>query len=217
VFPDLFRSLADMPEDIRGRLRYPEGIFRVQAGMHGTYHMTNPAVFYNKEDQWDIPSIGTEPRAEPMQPYYTIMKLPGEAAPEFIQMLPFTPARKDNLASWMVARSDGVHYGRMLVFQFPKQKVVFGPRQIVGRINQDQAIAPQITLWNQQRLRGPPRNAARDSNRGVAHLHTAAVPALCRRPHSRAEARDCCASEPDRDGRNTGERLGSPLSFWCTR
>ena len=85
-----------------------------------------------------------------MQPYYTIMRLPGEQAPEFIQMLPFTPARKDNLASWMVARSDGEHYGRMLVFQFPKQKVVFGPRQIVARINQDQAIAPQITLWNQQ-------------------------------------------------------------------
>jgi uncharacterized membrane protein (UPF0182 family) len=78
------------------------------------------------------------------------MKLPGEKVPEFIQMLPFTPARKDNLASWMVARSDGEHYGRMLVFQFPKQKVVFGPRQIVARINQDQAISPQITLWNQQ-------------------------------------------------------------------
>jgi len=150
IFPELFRPLTDMPADIQSRLRYPEGIFRVQAGMYATYHMTNPAVFYNKEDQWDIPSIAAEPRAEPMQPYYTIMKLPGEAAPEFIQMLPFTPARKDNLASWMVARSDGQHYGRMLVFQFPKQKVVFGPRQIVGRINQDQVIAPQITLWNQQ-------------------------------------------------------------------
>ena len=150
IFPDLFRPLADMPEDMRSRLRYPEGIFRIQAGMYATYHMTNPAVFYNKEDQWDIPSIEAESRAAPMQPYYTIMKLPGEAAPEFIQMLPFTPARKDNLASWMVARSDGEHYGRMLVFQFPKQKVVFGPRQIVGRINQDQSIAPQITLWNQQ-------------------------------------------------------------------
>jgi uncharacterized membrane protein (UPF0182 family) len=78
------------------------------------------------------------------------MRVPGEPHAEFIQMLPFTPARKDNLASWMVARSDGDHYGRMLVFQFPKQKVVFGPRQIVARINQDQAIAPQITLWNQQ-------------------------------------------------------------------
>jgi uncharacterized membrane protein (UPF0182 family) len=85
-----------------------------------------------------------------MQPYYTIMKLSGEKAPEFIQMLPFTPARKDNLASWMVARSDGEDYGRMMVFQFPKQKVVFGPRQIVARIAQDQAISPQITLWDQQ-------------------------------------------------------------------
>ena len=150
IFPDLFRPLAEMPEDMRSRLRYPEGIFKLQAAMYATYHMTNPAVFYNKEDQWDIPSIDTEPRPQPMQPYYTIMKLPGEQAAEFIQMLPFTPARKDNLASWMVARSDGEHYGRMIVFQFPKQKVVFGPRQIVGRINQDQAIAPQITLWNQQ-------------------------------------------------------------------
>ena len=150
IFPDLFRPLAEMPEDMRTRLRYPERIFKLQTEMYATYHMTNPAVFYNKEDQWDIPSIGSEPRPQPMQPYYTIMKLPGEEAAEFIQMLPFTPARKDNLASWMVARSDGEHYGRMIVFQFPKQKVVFGPRQIVARINQDQAIAPQITLWNQQ-------------------------------------------------------------------
>jgi uncharacterized membrane protein (UPF0182 family) len=150
AFPDLFRPLAEMPEDMRTRLRYPEGIFKLQAAMYATYHMTNPAVFYNKEDQWEIPSIESEPRPQPMQPYYTIMKLPGERAAEFIQMLPFTPSRKDNLASWMVARSDGEHYGRMLVFQFPKQKVVFGPRQVVARINQDEAIAPQITLWNQQ-------------------------------------------------------------------
>jgi uncharacterized membrane protein (UPF0182 family) len=85
-----------------------------------------------------------------MEPYYTIMRLPGERAAEFIQMLPFTPRGRDNLASWMVARSDDEHYGQLLVFQFPKQKLVFGPRQVVGRINQDQVIAPQITLWNQQ-------------------------------------------------------------------
>lgn len=149
IFPDLFRSLAEMPEDMRNRLRYPQGIFTLQANMYATYHMTNPAVFYNKEDQWDIPSIDAQSRPQPMQPSYTIMKLPGDEAAEFIQMLPFTPARKDNLASWMVARSDGNRYGRLIVFRFPKQKVVFGPRQIVGRINQDQAIAPQITLWNQ--------------------------------------------------------------------
>ena len=118
--------------------------------MYATYHMTNPAVFYNKEDLWEIPTMDADPQPKVMQPYYTIMRLPGEKEPEFIQMLPFTPARKDNLASWMVARSDGDQYGQMLVFQFPKQKVVFGPRQIVARINQDQAISPQITLWNQQ-------------------------------------------------------------------
>jgi uncharacterized membrane protein (UPF0182 family) len=150
IFPTLFRPLGEMPEDMRTRLRYPEGIFSLQAGMYATYHMTNPAVFYNKEDLWEVPNTGTEGQSERMQPYYAMMRLPGEQAPEFIQMLPFTPARKDNLASWMVARSDGEHYGRLRVFQFPKQKVVFGPRQIVARINQDQAISPQITLWNQQ-------------------------------------------------------------------
>ena len=150
VFPELFRPLAEMPEDMRTRLRYPEGIFALQAAMYATYHMTNPSVFYNKEDLWEVPTIDGQPQPRAMQPYYTMMRLPDEASPEFIQMLPFTPARKDNLASWMVARSDGEHYGRLRVFQFPKQKVVFGPRQIVARINQDQAIAPQITLWNQQ-------------------------------------------------------------------
>jgi uncharacterized membrane protein (UPF0182 family) len=150
AFPGLFQPLSAMPEDMRTRLRYPEGIFALQAAMYATYHMTNPSVFYNKEDLWEIPALDGQPETRPMQPYYTMMRLPDESAPEFIQMLPFTPARKDNLASWMVARSDGEHYGRLRVFQFPKQKVVFGPRQIVARINQDQAISPQITLWNQQ-------------------------------------------------------------------
>ncbi|MGH7289363.1 MAG: UPF0182 family protein, partial [Myxococcota bacterium] len=150
VFPGLLRPISEMPEDMRTRMRYPQTIFSLQTAMYATYHMTNPAVFYNREDLWQVPVLDDEPRAQGMQPYYTIMKLPGERQPEFIQMLPFTPARKDNLASWMVARSDGDNYGRMMVFQFPKQKVVFGPRQIVARIAQDQAISPQITLWNQQ-------------------------------------------------------------------
>jgi uncharacterized membrane protein (UPF0182 family) len=151
IFPGLLRPLADMPDGLRTRLRYPQGIFQIQVAMYSTYHMTNPAVFYNKEDQWDVPSIdGTSQRPSRMLPYYTIMKLPGEEGAEFIQMLPLTPRQKDNLAAWMVARSDDPHYGRLMVFQFPKQKVVFGPRQVVARINQDQVIAPQITLWNQQ-------------------------------------------------------------------
>ena len=127
-----------MPASLRQRLRYPQDIFAVQASMFATYHMQGPAVFYNKEDQWEVPSIDIGDQPVRMEPYYTIMKLPGEKGAEFIQMLPFTPRQKDNLAAWMIARSDGEHYGKLAVFQFPKQKVVFGPRQVVARINQDQ-------------------------------------------------------------------------------
>jgi uncharacterized membrane protein (UPF0182 family) len=134
----------------RARLRYPQQIFGLQASMFATYHMLNPAVFYNREDQWEIPAFDVGGQAQVMHPYYTIMKLPGETGPEYIQMLPFTPRQKDNLAAWMVARSDGEHYGKLAVFQFPKQTVIFGPKQVAARISQDQVIAPQITLWNQQ-------------------------------------------------------------------
>jgi hypothetical protein len=151
IFPGLLRPLSEMPEGLRTRLRYPQGIFQLQAQLFSTYHMTNPAVFYNKEDQWEVPAIDqSSGQASRMLPWYTIMKLPGEDRPEFIQMLPFTPRQKDNLAAWMVARSDAPQYGRIAVFEFPKQKVVFGPRQVIARINQDQVISPQITLWNQQ-------------------------------------------------------------------
>ncbi|MGE3276444.1 MAG: UPF0182 family protein [Vicinamibacterales bacterium] len=150
VFPSLLRPIDEMPAGLRAHVRYPEGIFRLQANVYSTYHMTNPSVFYNKEDQWEVPSIDRSGETVRMEPYYTIMKLPGQDEAEFIQMLPFTPRRRDNLASWMVARSDGAHYGELQVFQFPKQKLVFGPRQVVARINQDQVISPQITLWNQQ-------------------------------------------------------------------
>jgi uncharacterized membrane protein (UPF0182 family) len=151
IFPGVLRPLAEMPAGLRQHVRYPEGIFNLQAAMYSTYHMTNPAVFYNREDQWDVPAIdGSGGDRVRMEPYYTIMRLPGETSAEFIQMLPFTPRRRDNLASWMVARSDGDRYGQLMVFRFPKQKLVFGPSQVVARINQDQLIAPQITLWNQQ-------------------------------------------------------------------
>jgi uncharacterized membrane protein (UPF0182 family) len=139
-----------MPASLREHVRYPEDIFAIQASVFATYHMTQPAVFYNREDQWEVPAIGEGGEPQPMQPYYTIMRLPGQRDPEFIQMLPFTPRRKDNLAAWLVARSDPHQYGRLMAFEFPKQKVIFGPRQVVARISQDQAISPQITLWNQQ-------------------------------------------------------------------
>jgi len=150
IFPGFLKPLSSMPADLRKHLRYPETIFAIQTAMYATYHMTNVAAFYKKEDQWEIPAIDVDGGPQTMQPYYTVMRIPGEARAEFIQMLPFTPRRKDNLSAWMVARSDPDHYGQLEVFQFPKQKVVFGPRQIVARINQDQEISPQITLWNQQ-------------------------------------------------------------------
>ena len=150
VFPEWLKPMSEMPEDLRRHVRYPEGIFQIQSAVFATYHMTNPAVFYNKEDQWEVPAIETRGERTRMEPYYAMMKLPGEKGAEFIQMLPFTPRRRDNLASWMVARSDGEHYGKLAVFSFPKQTLVFGPQQVVARINQDQVISPQITLWNQQ-------------------------------------------------------------------
>lgn len=146
IFPGWLKPLETMPAFLRSHIRYPEGIFSLQTEMYSTFHMTNPAVFYNREDEWEVPVIDNEQ----MEPYYTIMRLPGEESAEFIQMLPFTPRGKNNMAAWMVARSDGDNYGKMMVFQFPKQKVVFGPSQIVARINQDQEISPQLTLWNQQ-------------------------------------------------------------------
>jgi uncharacterized membrane protein (UPF0182 family) len=156
VFPTLFKPLAEMPQGLREHVRYPEDIFDLQAHVYATYHMTNPGTFYNTEDQWEVPSLEsatpTDARARtavPMSPYYTVMRLPGERRAEFIQMLPFTPRLKDNLAAWMVARSDGDSYGQLMVFQFPKQKVVYGPRQVVARINQDEVISQQITLWSQ--------------------------------------------------------------------
>jgi uncharacterized membrane protein (UPF0182 family) len=150
VFPSLLKPMTDLPADLQQHVRYPEGIFKIQASVYATYHMTNPAVFYNKEDQWEAPSVDGGNEAQRMEPYYTMMKVPGEKDAEFIQMLPFTPRRRDNLASWMIARSDGEHYGKLVVFAFPKQTLVFGPQQVVARINQDQAISPQLTLWNQR-------------------------------------------------------------------
>jgi hypothetical protein len=150
IFRGVFRPLSEIPPDLRRHLRYPEDIFRVQTYIYAVYHMTTPQIFYNKEDLWQIPVIGSGGRETPMEPYYTIMRLPQEQREEFILMLPFTPGRKDNLSAWMVARSDGEQYGKLVVYRFPKQKLVYGPRQIVARINQDAEISRQISLWDQR-------------------------------------------------------------------
>ena len=179
--------------------------------MFSTYHMTNPVVFYNKEDQWQIPAIDIDGNPQLMQPYYTIMRLPGEEHAEFIQMLPFTPARKDNLAAWMVAHSDPEHYGQLEVFEFPRQKIVYGPRQIIARINQDQVISPQITLWNQQGSQVIQGTLLVIPIGEVAAVRAAAVPAGVRRQNSRVEPRHRRISESDRDGAYARRRAGAHL------
>ncbi|MFN0123083.1 MAG: UPF0182 family protein, partial [Blastocatellia bacterium] len=157
VFPGILKPLGEMPADLRAHLRYPEDIFRLQAEVYSTWHMSQPQAFYNKEDQWAVVSMpdkrrerGGETAAREMDPYYTVMKLPGERSEEFILMLPFTPRNKENLASWMVARADGDNYGKLVVYRFPKQKLIYGPKQILGRINQDPEISRQISLWDQR-------------------------------------------------------------------
>ncbi|MDP7557680.1 MAG: UPF0182 family protein [Nitrospinaceae bacterium] len=146
IFPELFKDLSEMPEDLRSHIRYPADLFTIQAFIYATYHMKTPQVFYNKEDQWEIPEIDNKM----MEPYYTIMKLPGNTKEEYILMLPFTPRGKSNLSAWMVAQSDGENYGQLVAYTFPKQKLIYGPNQIVARINQDAEVSRQISLWDQR-------------------------------------------------------------------
>ncbi|MGH9201063.1 MAG: UPF0182 family protein, partial [Vicinamibacterales bacterium] len=149
IFPGIMEPLSAMPDDLRRHLRYPEDLYRAQATLYTTYHMAEPDQFYNREDQWQIPSVD-QGRDRSTFMRHIVMRLPDEQNPEYIFMTPFTPRQKDNLAAWMVARSDGEHYGKLLVYRFPKQSLVFGPRQIMNRINQDTEIARQITLWDQR-------------------------------------------------------------------
>jgi len=155
IFPNTFHPLSSMPKGLISHLRYPEDIFTLQTAIYTTYHMDDPQIFYNKEDQWEIPVIpqGGEEASEEvpaMLPRHMIMKLPGEKKEEYILMLPFTPRAKDNLSAWMVARNDGQEYGKLVVYRFPKDKLIFGPKQIIGRINQDAEVSRQISLWDQR-------------------------------------------------------------------
>jgi uncharacterized membrane protein (UPF0182 family) len=124
-------------------------LFRLQAAVYGTYHMTDPEVFYNREDQWNFPQVTVNGTTIAMQPYYTIMRLPGEAREEFILMLPMVPNNRDNMIAWLAARCDGPAYGTLIEFAFPKEKLLFGPAQVEARIDQDTTISQQLSLWNQ--------------------------------------------------------------------
>ncbi|MDE0430212.1 MAG: UPF0182 family protein [Caldilineaceae bacterium] len=150
IFPDLFTSFDEMPDDLRAHIRYPNDLFSIQAGVFRTYQMTEPTDFYNREDVWAWPEEIFDNQSRPMEPYYVLMQLPGNSDLDFIQILPFTPANRENMISWLAAQNDPAKYGEMLVYRFGKDSLVFGPKQIEARIDQDPVISSQLSLWNQQ-------------------------------------------------------------------
>jgi uncharacterized protein len=155
MFPSLFQDGSAMPADLRRHVRYPEMLLALQAEVYGLYHMTNPEVFYNREDLWTIASeVGMnaqrEQTAQPIEPNFVLMMLPEESRVEFVEILPFTPAKRNNLIGWMAGRSDDPHYGGLVVYDFPKSRLVDGPLQVEARIDQNPQLSSQLTLWNQQ-------------------------------------------------------------------
>ena len=149
IFPDAFSPMEDLPDSLRAHVRYPADFFDVQAAMYRAYHMTDPTVFYNKEDMWEAPKELFGSKEQLMRSYYLIMKLPGESEEEFILLVPFVPTNKDNMISWLAARCDPENYGRLVLYQFPKQRLIYGPSQIEARIDQTPEISEQMTLWSQ--------------------------------------------------------------------
>ncbi|MFQ5975264.1 MAG: UPF0182 family protein, partial [Candidatus Hydrothermarchaeales archaeon] len=149
IFPELFKPISEMSDDIVAHIRYPEDLFQIQAIMYSKYHMNDPQVFYNQEDLWAIPTEKFGQKEQFVEPYYIIMKLPDGEKEEFILMLPFVPFEKDNMIAWMFARSDQPDYGKLGLYKFEKQALVFGPMQIEARIDQDAHISEQLTLWGQ--------------------------------------------------------------------
>ncbi|MEW6643986.1 MAG: UPF0182 family protein [Pseudomonadota bacterium] len=149
IFPDLFKPFSAMPADLQKHVRYPEDLFLIQARIYQAYHMTAAEVFYNREDLWQFPRRPGGDGIAMMAPYYIIMRLPGEPRAEFFLMLPMVPSHRDNMIAWLAARCDAPDYGNLIVYEFPKDKLVYGPFQIEARINQTTEISQQLTLWNQ--------------------------------------------------------------------
>lgn len=153
VFPNLYKSIDEMPADLRKHVRYPVDMFMVQAEMYTTFHMSDPWVFYNKEDPWIIPNEIVDDKQQKMEPYYINMTLDQDEGTEFVLMMPFSPKSRPNMIAWMGARMDGDNYGKMMVYNFPKQETIYGPEQVESRINQNTSIAQQLTLWDQRGVR----------------------------------------------------------------
>jgi uncharacterized protein len=155
IFPSLFRDDTEMPADLRAHVRYPELLLALQADVYGLYHMTNPEAFYNRDDLWTVATAAASDgqsgqTTQPMEPNFVLMRLPGESQAEFVEMLPFTPAKRNNMIGWIAGRSDAPHYGESLVYDFPKTRLVDGPLQVEARIDQNPQLSGQLSLWNQQ-------------------------------------------------------------------
>jgi len=150
IFPDLFKPFTEMPDDLKKHIRYPKDLFRIQVGTYTKYHMEDVQVFYNQEDLWQIPDELYGDSRQEMEPYYIIIKLPEGEKEEFLLMLPFTPAAKDNMIGWLAARSDLPNYGNLLVYKLPKEKLVYGPMQIEARVDQQTDISRELSLWGQR-------------------------------------------------------------------
>lgn len=150
TFPSLFKSIDSMPSSLRAHLRVPIDLFDAQTQIYATYHITDPRVFFSREDVWDIPTAQTSPNSAvtPVEPFYVLFRLPGQQNPEFLLITPFTPHGKNNMVSWLAARSDGPNYGKYVSYVLPKDKVIFGPQQVANLINQDPNIASAFTLFH---------------------------------------------------------------------
>lgn len=150
IFPDLFKEKKKMDDDLEEHIRYPQDFFSVQAEILSTYHMTNPRVFYNREDQWQVPKESYRGRQQKMEPYYITLELPEKNETQFTLMLPFTPENRPNMVAWLGAKSDQPNYGETILYRFSKEELIYGPSQIESRIDQNAEISEQLTLWDQR-------------------------------------------------------------------
>jgi uncharacterized membrane protein (UPF0182 family) len=150
AFPGVFKDLNDLSAGLKAHLRYPQDLFAIQAAEYSTFHMTDPQVFYNREDLWVAPEEKYDGAVNPMEPYYILMKLPGSSQMEYLIMTPFTPQKRDNMIAWLAARCDFPDYGKMLFYELPKEKLIYGPNQISAMIDQSTTISQQLTLWDQK-------------------------------------------------------------------
>jgi hypothetical protein len=150
AFPGVFKNLNELSSDLKSHLRYPEDMFGIQAAEYEAFHMTDPQVFYNREDLWVAPQEKYNGAVAAMKPYYILMKLPGSQQLEYLLMTPFTPQKRDNMIAWLAARCDFPDYGKMIFYELPKDKLIFGPNQISAMIDQSTTISQQLTLWDQK-------------------------------------------------------------------